>query len=153
MYKIYQVEYGDTLDIIASKTGSTRDNIKNINGFNSDTDLVVGSLIIVPKNENQVFQMYKVKRGDSIYSIARAYNVDPSTLLLLNGLNKDDMIYPDQELTLPKSGVVVYVTRQGDTINGIINNLGIDANTLNKENQRLFVLEDQLVVHKKEGNN
>ena len=29
MYKIYQVEYGDTLDIIASKTGTTRDNIKN----------------------------------------------------------------------------------------------------------------------------
>jgi len=153
MYKIYQVEYGDTLDIIASKTGTTRDNIKNINGFNSDADLVVGSLIIVPKEENQVFQTYKVKRGDSIYSIARAYNVDPSTLLLLNGLNKDDMIYPDQEITIPKNGVVVYVTRQGDTINGIINNLGIDANTLNKENQRLFVLEDQLVVHKKEGNN
>jgi len=153
MYKIYQVEYGDTLDIIASKTGTTRDNIKNINGFNSDADLVVGSLIIVPKEENQVFQTYKVKRGDSIYSIARAYNVDPSTLLLLNGLNKDDMIYPNQEITIPKNGVVVYVTRQGDTINGIINNLGIDANTLNKENQRLFVLEDQLVVHKKEGNN
>ena len=153
MYKIYQVEYGDTLDLIASKTGSTRDTIKNINGFNSDADLVVGSLIIVPKEENQVFQTYKVKRGDSIYSIARAYNVDPSTLLLLNGLNKDDMIYPDQEITIPKNGVVVYVTRQGDTINGIINNLGIDANTLNKENQRLFVLEDQLVVHKKEGNN
>ena len=153
MYKIYQVEYGDTLDIIASKTGTTRDNIKNINGFNSDADLVVGSLIIVPKEENQVFQTYKVKRGDSIYSIARAYNVDPSTLLLLNGLNKDDMIYPDQEITIPKNGVVVYVTRQGDTIGGIVNNLGIDANTLNKENQRLFVLEDQLVVHKKEGNN
>ena len=153
MYKIYQVEYGDTIDIIASKTGTTRDNIKNINGFNSDADLVVGSLIIVPKNENQVFQTYKVKRGDSIYSIARAYNVDPSTLLLLNGLNKDDMIYPEQEITIPKNGVVVYVTRQGDTINGIINNLGIDANTLNKENQRIFVVEDQLVVHKKEGNN
>ena len=153
MYKIYQVEYGDTLDIIASKTDSTRETIKNINGFNSDSDLVVGSLIIVPKNENQVFQTYKVKRGDSVYSIARAYNVDPSTLLLLNGLNKDDMIYPNQEITIPKSGVVVYVTRQGDTIGAILNNLGIDANTLNKENQRLFVLEDQLVVHKKEGNN
>ena len=153
MYKIYQVEYGDTLDVIAGKTGSTRETIKNINGFNSDSDLVVGSLIIVPKEENQVFQTYKVKRGDSIYSIARAYNVDPSTLLLINGLNKDDMIYPDQELTIPKSGVVVYVTRQGDTIGAIVNNLGIDANTLNKENQRIFVVEDQLVVHKKEGNN
>lgn len=153
MYKIYQVEYGDTIDLIASKTGSTRDTIKNINGFNNDADLVVGGLIIVPKEQNQVFETYNVKRGDSIYSIARAYNVDPSTLLLLNGLNKDDMIYPNQEITVPKSSVVVYVTRRGDTINGIVNNLGIDANTLNKENERIFVVEDQLVVHKKGGNN
>lgn len=153
MYKIYQVEYGDTIDIIANKTGSTRDVIKNINGFNSDADLVVGSLIIVPKGENGLFDTYTVKRGDSVYSIARAYNVDPSTLLLLNGLNKDDIVYPNQEITVPKKGVVVYVTKQGDTIDFIINNLGIDANTFNKENERIFVLEDQLVVHKKEGNN
>ena len=153
MYKIYQVEYGDTIDIIASKTGSTRDIIKNINGFNSDADLVVGSLIIVPKEENQLFDTYMVKKGDSVYSIARAYSVDPATLLLLNGLNKDDIIYPNQEITVPKKGVVVYVTKEGDTIDFIINNLGIDVDTLNKENKRIFVLEDQLVVHKKEGNN
>ena len=30
MYKIYQVENGDTLDVIAGKTGSTRETIKNI---------------------------------------------------------------------------------------------------------------------------
>ncbi|MBR6690218.1 MAG: LysM peptidoglycan-binding domain-containing protein [Bacilli bacterium] len=153
MYKIYQVEYGDTIDIIANKTGTIANNIKNINGINSNADLVVGSLIIVPREENQLFQTYIVKKGDSVYSIARAYNVDPSTLLLLNGLNKDDIIYPNQEITVPRNGVVVYVTRQGDTINAITNNLGIDGNTLNKENERIFVLEDQLVVHKKEGNN
>ena len=153
MYKIYQVEYGDTIDIIANKTGSTKDIIKNINGFISDADLVVGSLIIVPKDENQLFDTYTVKRGDSVYSIARTYSVDPSTLLLLNGLNKDDIIYPNQEITVPKKGVVVYVTKEGDTVDFIINNLGIDANTFNKENGRIFVLEDQLVVHKKERNN
>ena len=152
MYKIYQVEYGDTIDIIASKTGSTNQIIKNLNGFNSDADLVVGSLIIVPREENQLFQTYKVKQGDTIYSIARTYNVDPSTLLLLNGLNKDDYIYPNQEITVPKSGVTVYVTKQGDTIGGIINNLGIDANTLNNENERIFVIEDQLIVTKKRNN-
>ena len=153
MYKIYQVEYGDTIDIIANKTGTTANNIKNINGINSDSELVVGSLIIVPKEENQLFETYIVKKGDSVYSIARAYNVDPSTLLLLNGLNKDDYIYPNQEIIVPKNGVVVYVTREGDTIGGIINNLGIDANTFNRENGRIFVIGDQLVVHKKEGNN
>lgn len=150
MYKIYQVEYGDTIDNIATKTGTTANNIKNINGINSDSDLVVGSLIIVPKEESQLFGTYKVKQGDSVYSIAKAYKIDPETLLLLNGLNKNDYIYPNQEITVPNNGVVVYVTRQGDTIGGIINNLGIDANTLNKENERIFVMEDQLVVHKKE---
>lgn len=152
MYKIYQVEYGDTIESIANKTGTTPSNIKNINGLNSNADLVVGSLIIVPKEENQLFQTYTVKKGDSIYSIARTYNVDPATLLLLNGLNKDEYIYPDQEITVPKRDVFVYVTREGDTIDGIINNLGIDANTFNRENERIFVIGDQLVVHKKEGN-
>lgn len=152
MYKIYQVEYGDTINSIATKTGTTANNIRNINGINSDADLVVGSLIIVPKEENQLFQNYIVKRGDSIYSIAKAYNVDPSTLLLLNGLNKDDIIYPNQEITVPKNGVTIYVTREGDTVDGIINNLGIDANTFNRENERIFVVEDQLVMHKKERN-
>ena len=49
--------------------------------------------------------------------------------------------------------MIVYVTKQGDTIDFITNNLGIDANTLNRENERIYVLEDQLIVHKKEGNN
>lgn len=153
MYKIYQVEYGDTIDIIASKTNTTRDNIKNINGLNSDADLIVGSLIIVPKESNDFFVSYKIKQGDSIYSIARTYNVDPETLLLLNGLNKDDYIYPNQELIVPSKDIQVYVTKSGDTVDSIINNLGTDANTFNRENNRIFVLEDQLVVHKKGENN
>ena len=153
MYKIYQVEFGDTLDKIADKTNTTIEDIKNINGFNSDEDLVVGSLIIVPRMENMVFQTYIVKQGDSIYSISKSFNVDPDTILLLNGLNKTDYIYPNQELTIPSNDMIVYVTKQGDTIDFITNNLGIDANTLNRENERIYVLEDQLIVHKKEGNN
>ncbi|MDO4963165.1 MAG: LysM peptidoglycan-binding domain-containing protein [bacterium] len=149
MYKIYQVEYGDTFDIIAMKTGTNSSNIKKINGFNNDSDLIVGSLIIVPNKEDNIFEMYKVKKGDSIYSISRMYNIDPTTLLLINGLNQNDYIYPDQELTIPAQNVIVYVTKQGDTIAAITNNLGIDANSLNKENERIFVMEDQLIVHKK----
>lgn len=152
MYKIYQVEYGDTIDIIANKTNTTPDNIKNINDINNDSELVVGSLIVVPKQNDMVFENYKVKSGDSIYSIAREYNIDPDTLLMLNGLNKNEYIYPNQEIAVPLKGVSVYVTRQGDTIEGIINNLGIDANTLNKQNRRIFVMEDQLIVNKKELN-
>ena len=153
MYRIYQVEYGDTIDKIASKTGTTASNIKNINGFDSDSDLVVGSLIIVPRQESQAFQIYIVKQGDTMYSIARTFDVNPDTLLILNGLNKNDYIYPNQEIIVPMENVDVYVTKSGDTLSYIIDNLGIDANTLNKENDKIFIVEDQLIVHKKEGNN
>ena len=152
MYRIYQVEYGDTINSIARKTNTTSENIKNINGINNDSELVVGSLIIVPKESEQLFKNYKVKQGDSIYSIAKFHNVDPDTLLLLNGLSKNEYIYPNQEIIIPDKDIIVYVTKSGDTVDGIITNLGIDANTFNKENGRIFVLEDQLVVHKKEEN-
>ena len=152
MYRIYQVEYGDTIDSIARKVGTTVDNLKNINGFNNDSDLVVGGLIVVPKEERQVFQSYKIKQGDSVYSIAKMYNVDPETLLLLNGLNKNEYIYPNQEIMVPREDVTIYVTREGDTVDAIIKNLGIDANTFNNENERIFVVEDQLVVLKKDTN-
>lgn len=153
MYKIYQIEYGDTLDKIADKSGTTVDNIKQINGLRLDSDLIVGNLIIVPKMEDRIFEKYIVKKGDSIYSIARMFNVEPSVLYALNGLDKDDYIYPNQELIVPNRDVIMYITKPGDTIDSVINNLGIDANTLNNENSRLYLVEEQLVVHKKEANN
>lgn len=151
MYKIYQVEYGDTIDKIAARTNTTSDNIKNINGINSDNELVVGSLIIVPNQTEMMFENYIVKAGDTIYSIGRMYNVDTDTLLKLNGLNKDDYIYPNQEITVPLKNVNVYVTKEGDTLDKILNNFMIDANTLNNQNKKIYVVEDQLVVYKKEG--
>lgn len=150
MYKIYQVEYGDTISAVANKSNTTIENIKKINGISKDSDLVVGSLIIVPKENNNLFDKYKIKQGDSIYSIAKIYNIDPNTLLMLNGLNKDEYIYPNQEIIIPMDDVSVYITKPGDTIGVIIKNLGIDANILNKQNDKIFVLEDQLIISKKE---
>ena len=153
MYKIYQVEYGDTIDVIASKTNSTSDEIKKINGFLNDGDLVVGSLIIVPNNGRQMFNTYKVKSGDTIYSISKMYNTNPELLLLLNGLNKDDYIYPNQDILVPESNIDVYITKQGDTLDTILTNFNTSADVLNRENGRILLLSDQLLVHKKEENN
>ncbi len=150
MYKIYQVEYGDTIEIIAKKTNTTPENIKMINDIKNNSELMVGSLIIVPKEEERLFENYMVKSGDTIYSIAKMYDVNPNTLLMLNGLKKDDYIYPNQEITVPLRDVTVYITKDGDTVDSIIVNLGIDANTLNNQNKRIFVMEDQLIINKKE---
>jgi LysM repeat protein len=152
VYKIYQIEYGDTLDIIANKVNTTVDNLKMINGID-ENDIMAGNLIIVPNNTSELFTMYTVKKGDTIYNIAAMYNIDPNTLLKLNGLNKDDYIYPGNELTIPNENVDVYITNENDTVVDVLNNLGVDIMTLARENNKIYVLEDQLMVHKKEINN
>ena len=151
MYKIYQIEYGDTLDIIANKTGTTVDNLKMINGI-SDNDVMAGNLIIVPNTEDEIFKTYIVKNGDSIYSISSMFNIDPKTLLKLNGLNANDYIYPNDELNVPRNDVIVYITDESDTVSDVLDNLGVDIVTLANENNEIFVAPDQLMVHKKEIN-
>lgn len=152
MYKIYQIEYGDTLDTIASKTNTTVDDIKAINGIKDDTDIGAGNLIIVPNKVNDFFTTYIVKNGDTLYSISRMYNIDADTLLKLNGLDKADYIYPNQEIIIPNEGVLAYITKTNDMISDVLNNLGVDLMTLARENNKIYVLEDQLMVHKKERN-
>lgn len=147
MYKIYQIEYGDTLDIIASKTNTTADNLKTINGIDED-DIMVGNLIIVPSGD-ELFESYIVKNGDTIYSISKTYDISFDTLLKLNGLNKDDYLYPGMEITIPRDNTNIYITKYNDTLGDILNNLNIDIATLMKENNKIYVTEDQLIVHKK----
>ena len=147
MYKIYQIEYGDTLDTIAKKTNTTIDELISINGFSNNYIPGVGNLIIVP-SKDEIFTTYIVKIGDNLYSIARMFNIDPNTLLMINGLNKTDYIYPNQEILVPNDNVVIYITKEGDTVDDVLNNLEVDLDTLVKENNKIFIEEDQLMVHK-----
>lgn len=151
MYKIYQIEYGDTILTIANKTGSTQEEIKMLNGITNDNDLKVGNVIIVPNNANQNFMTYKVKQGDNIYAISNMYGVEPELILLLNGLNKTDYIYPNQEILIPNNNIMAYVTKEGDTLDSILNNMSVSADKLNMENRRIFILPDQLIVVKKDN--
>lgn len=147
MYRVYQVQQGETLDSIAKNLNTTVDALKRLNGINNNIDLLVGSFIIVPMVDDR-FINYTVKNGDSIYSIARAYDVEPDLLLKLNGLEKDDYIYPNQEIIIPTKNYKFYVTKDGDTLSSIIDNLKIDYNTLLGNNKELFLEADQLIIYK-----
>lgn len=153
IYKVYQIEYGDTIDTIASKTGSSIDEIKRLNGIMYDSDLKLGNLIVVPKVTDDNFVKYIVQKGDTIYSISNKYGVNPNMLLTLNGLNKDDYIYPNQEIIVPNKDVDIYITKEGDSIDNILDKMEMSLFDLVKENNKIFVYPDQLIVNKKEKNN
>lgn len=148
MYEIYMIEDGDTLDIIATKTGTSVDNLREIN---KKINIMPGEYIIVPASNNDYFEMYTVEQGDNMYKIALEFGVDVNTLMLLNGLNKDDYIYPNQQLIVPKGMVDIYITKQGDTFDTLVNGLNTDYENIIDQNRKIMLVPDQLVVIRRTG--
>jgi len=84
--------------------------------------------------------------GDTLYDIARRNNVDVNTLLLLNGLNQNDFLYPGQEIVIPANNSKIYITKEGDTLSKILDENNISFDELNRRNQNLYLLEDQMII-------
>ena len=105
--------------------------------------------LIVPSNSKDYFNYYVVEKGDSLYAIARKYNINPELLASLNGLNMDDYIYPNQQILIPKNGYSYYITADGDTIDEVIKVFNTDMNKFLKENPTIYLMEGQLLVNKK----
>jgi len=83
----YIVKSGDSLYSIAKKYGITVDEIKNKNNLKSNL-LSIGQKLDIPTKEN-VTNEYVVKSGDSLYSIARKYNVTVDDIKRKNNLSSN----------------------------------------------------------------
>jgi len=122
---IYNVEKGDTLYSIAIEYGiDTSDLIEYNQLFN--TILTIGQQLIIPIFDNNTDNnienntiTYIVKKGDTLYSIAKKYNINVKELMELNNLDST-MISVNQQLSIPKTeNFITYFVRTGDTLNSI----------------------------------
>lgn len=149
MYQIYEIINDDTLDSIASRYQTTKDELKRINGMD-DSDLIPGNLIVVPKFDDALYYKYDVKKGDNLYAISRLYNQDIDVLYAINGIKKGDYIYPEQELLIPKNDVSVYLTKNNDTLESVSEGMLVSFIDLYNKNKDLYLLPDQLVIYKRD---
>lgn len=148
MYDKYLIKEGETLEDIASRFNTSVDMILNINDMYSREYLRAGEEIIVPKNQESYFTYYTVNQGDSLYQIARKYNINPSLLALLNGLNMEDYIYPNQRLIIPKSGYSFYITKDGDTLEIVRDKFNKNLGDILRYNETIYLLPGQLMINK-----
>ena len=151
MYTIYQVKNGDTLASVASEFNISPNELASLNGVMVSSILSPGDFIVVPQKSksNPYFREYIIKKGDNIYEIARANNVNFSQLLRLNGLNDSDIIYPNQLIMLPRKNVSFYITEDDDTLGDVMRRLNVNANDLVKQNPTIYLTNDQLILYKK----
>ncbi len=96
------VRRGDSLWIIAKRYGTTTNKIQERNNL-TGTNLVIGQVLKLPgfkpgKSSNSSLKVYKVKPGDSPYSIASKHNMSLEDLLTINRMTKRNKIYPGQPL-------------------------------------------------------
>lgn len=146
MYEVYTIKEQDTLDSIANQFDTTVGVLLQINGFGQGYQLVPGKEIVVPVMRKQPYQYYTVKKGDNMYEIAKKNNIDYNLLLQLNGLEKDDYIYPNQTIILPREGLQVYLTQDNDTLGDVVKKLGISLDHLLKENDKIYLRPEQILI-------
>ena len=139
----YTVKKGDSLWSIANKYGVTVKELKEINKLTSNT-LKVGQTLKLTKNDEMIpenYLIYKVKKGDSLWNIAKEYNITVNTLKKINNLSSDKLTI-NQQLFIPKSdnssvkntGEINYVVQKGDNLWTIANKYDTTIDDIKKLN-------------------
>lgn len=131
----YVVKKGDTLYSIARKYNTSVDNLKSINNITTDS-LAIGQIIKLPSTSSTASDTYIVKKGDSLYSIARTYNTSVDKLKEINNLTSNALAI-GQVLKLPSSNAsenVVCTVKKGDSLYSIAREYGTTVDAIKKLN-------------------
>lgn len=124
----YVVQKGDTLYSIANKLGTTVSELKKENNLTSNT-LQIGEVLRIPTKEiyEEEENIYIVKKGDSLYSIANKYNTIVKELKRINNLTSN-ILSIGQVLKLPsdkannvekEENTISYTVKKGDSLYSI----------------------------------
>lgn len=125
----YTVERGDTLGKIASKYGTTIQEIAEINDIQNVNLIYPGQVLRIHTNSNVPGNesnstgktYYTIKRGDTLIGIARNYGVTVQNLVEWNNIQTPNLIYPGQRLILygnytSSQNNNYYTVQRGDTL-------------------------------------
>lgn len=127
------VRAGDTLWAIAREYGTTVEAIARENRIVDPNRIFAGERlrITLPARGNGE-EIYTVRRGDTPISIAGKFGVTLSALEDRNGLERGEMIYAGDKLSIPgaRTSGEFYVVRPGDTLFYISRRTGVPIRTL-----------------------
>lgn len=138
-YFIYIVARGDTLKRLATRFDTTVDALLKANPEIKDPNLIyegqhlkvyVGTTPPPPPPPPPSGQVYYVKKGDTLRSIASRLSTTVEDLLKVNPQIKNpNLIYVGQAITIP-AGASSYIVQKGDTLRIIAKKFGTTVENL-----------------------
>ena len=146
-YMNYVVKRGDSLYTIARTYQVTVDSIMQDNGLKNE-NLAVGQILKIRQKtrelveecfgeeyipiQDQEQEEYIVQKGDTLYSIAKKYNMNVEELI---NINQSGMtIYPGQVLWIPKGNNILYTVTKGDSLYSIARKYNTTVDSIKKKN-------------------
>ena len=143
----YTVQSGDTLSSIASRYGTTVQELVNINHLTNPNLIYPGETLRIATNSTTHGSetrgtgsiTYTVHRGNTLSQIAAAYGVTVAHIVELNDIENPNLIYPGQKLRITEStntnlNPVIqnnfYTVQRGDTLSGIARKYGVSVQYL-----------------------
>ena len=148
---VYIVKKGDSLYSIAQKYNTTVDELKKLNGLTSNI-INVGQVLKLPEKENIVdYDLYIVKKGDTLYKIANNYNISVNELKKINNLTSDTLSIGDQLLVpiIDESDYTIYIVKKGDSLYSIAQKYNTTVDSIKKLNNlasNLLSINQQLKI-------
>ena len=124
------IQKGDSLWSLASKYDTEVKIIKEINFLSSDL-LSINSTLLIPlgKTESNNFipyEMHIVSEGDTLWSIARKYNLEVLDIARMNSISANSYLQLGQQLSIgnknihrnmeSKKRTILYSVKQGDNL-------------------------------------
>lgn len=164
VFKRYRIKRRDTLSTIAYMFRSSVKEIMRLNGIRNPRRLRPGKVIYVPvhpweKPRKLAFKgkkrvryknirvkgrkriLYTVKRGDTLWDIARAYRVSVRDIKKWNVIPRNNRIMPGDVIAVYVSGRTkvtsshrVYIVKKGDTLWDIARRFGVSVRGIKRVN-------------------
>ena len=137
----YVVSKGDTLYSIAKRFGLTVSELKSLNNLSSDL-LNIGDVLLVKKDNTNTppvidatgYEYYTVVKGDTLYSIARKFNLTVDELKSINNLTSNTLSIGQKLIVGETTSSSLYIVKKGDTLYSIARLYNISVDDLKKAN-------------------
>jgi len=143
---VHAVSSGDTLSALASHYDVRVDDLMSWNSLGNHLIYVGQKLTVYPGPRSTTRKVaYKVKKGDTLWEIARAHGVSVSDLKEWNGIGRRNTIRIGQKLTIYSGGgssrapargrTVTHDVRSGETLWAIARKYDVSVDALKKWNR------------------
>lgn len=152
---VHIVQPGDSLGFIALTYGTSVEAIVRANGLPDPNIIWVGQSLVIPIQETDSqgtdtvlsgANVYTVKLGDTLASIAEAHGVTLAALISANGITDPDTLWVGQKLLIPgpppgsslppeRPGEIKYTVQPGDTLGQIARRFNTTAAAIARVNR------------------